>query len=801
VNRYWEKLARLKENELETINPVMRHVMASFIDPLSNGIKQRFVDAQKRPGRKTAAVSLLYWAHQDVLALQTLQTVLDAISRPQRYQTVAMRIAREVHNELRFQLFEAQEPPLFKAVNKHINDSPFAYRRSYRQKVMVHAMNKYEVMWDEWTTEQLYSVGVFLLDSLIEYTNIVSVDRYFSSMRGKKQSTIKVRPTEEFEKWMQNQHEACAELRPRMIPMLCPPKPWTGPREGGYLTDRFRSDLVPGRRARGINVDRSYDAMPIVYEAINHLQSTPWRVNQFVLDTVTHLWDNGLELPDVRRFDVELPPRAPEGAPPEELREAKCARRDVRIENEKMRGRRMAAAQTIGLAKRFAGRAIWFPHRYDFRGRVYPRPQYLQPQGDDLAKGLLEFNEGEKITPVGMTWLKIHAANSFGVDKVSMGDRAGWVEDNWDMIEAVAADPLASREWYEADSPLQFLAACDALVRANDGEPVHLPVGVDGSCNGIQHLAAMSRDELAGKLVNLMPGPVPADIYAVVAEAVNEELDRIIADPKEVKTSKGTVRWTAENVKLMALRWKDFGVTRSLAKRPTMILPYNGTPTAVEKYIDEYVLKTVTKTGTDPFGKDRSDSIAFLTRVIGPAMRAAVKGPVEVMEWTRQMAKSVASSRDPLIWTTPSGFTVVQAYQESRSRRIETKMGDKLIRLTLREETPRYDSGQQRRSLAPNWIHSYDAACLHLTLFEAKLAAVRMGAVHDSYLGHPNAMNTISLLLRKVFVNVYAKENRMEQLRQEIAKHSSADINELVEPPALGGLDIGLVKQSEYFFA
>ena len=35
----------------------------------------------------------------------------------------------------------------------------------------------------------------------------------------------------------------------------------------------------------------------------------------------------------------------------------------------------------------------------------------------------------------------------------------------------------------------------------------------DGSCNGLQHYAALGRDEKGGQAVNLMPGPKPADVY------------------------------------------------------------------------------------------------------------------------------------------------------------------------------------------------------------------------------------------------------------------------------------------------
>lgn len=42
----------------------------------------------------------------------------------------------------------------------------------------------------------------------------------------------------------------------------------------------------------------------------------------------------------------------------------------------------------------------------------------------------------------------------------------------------------------------------------------------DGSCNGLQHYAALGRDLEGGKSVNLVPSDQPQDVYKGVAEAV-----------------------------------------------------------------------------------------------------------------------------------------------------------------------------------------------------------------------------------------------------------------------------------------
>lgn len=80
-----------------------------------------------------------------------------------------------------------------------------------------------------------------------------------------------------------------------------------------------------------------------------------------------------------------------------------------------------------------------------------------------------------------------------------------------------ADDPLGGRRWWlEAESPWQALAACHELtaaLRSPDpaAYPCALPIQLDGSCNGLQHYAALGRDEDGGRAVNLVPLRKPGD--------------------------------------------------------------------------------------------------------------------------------------------------------------------------------------------------------------------------------------------------------------------------------------------------
>ena len=56
--------------------------------------------------------------------------------------------------------------------------------------------------------------------------------------------------------------------------------------------------------------------------------------------------------------------------------------------------------------------------KMDFRGRLYPIPVLLQPQGSDLAKGLLRFARGKPADEKSIKCLEIHGANMYGYKKL-----------------------------------------------------------------------------------------------------------------------------------------------------------------------------------------------------------------------------------------------------------------------------------------------------------------------------------------------------------------------------------------------
>lgn len=84
-----------------------------------------------------------------------------------------------------------------------------------------------------------------------------------------------------------------------------------------------------------------------------------------------------------------------------------------------------------------------------------------------------------------------------------------------DEIMDSAEQPLNGRGWWmQEDDPWQVLACCMEIANALKN-PDHrnyvsyFPVHQDGSCNGLQHYAALGRDCLGADCVNLTPRENP----------------------------------------------------------------------------------------------------------------------------------------------------------------------------------------------------------------------------------------------------------------------------------------------------
>lgn len=783
IDRYKKDRERSDEADSGPGKRLLREAIAL----VAAGIETFVSEARNgKPGKKHTAVRWVEGFPASELAYLTCRTCMNAISTPEtRVQSAAEAIATAVEDSINYSKFRVAAPGLHKHLQTVLKK---ATSQRHTRQVMEAALRRTMDAKDHFSFPGNDGIhfGMKMIEVFIETTGLAQL--YLDTSHGQDKRRTLLRGTEAVLEWLDKAHDAAAHFTPIRMPMLVEPRPWSSSKGGGYLTDA--GGLVPLVRTRNKAYLRELDNadMPKVYESLNTIQSTPWRVNSAVLAVMRDAWEAGGGIGDLpHRELISLPPIPAEDMErykaenPEEFKAWKRSRAEIYEKNARSASKRVSAAQKIALAARFAPEeAIYFPHSLDFRGRVYPVPGTLNPQGDDQAKALLHFARGKPLGPSGAHWLAIHVANLFGVDKVPFEERIAWVHSNEDRILDSALDPLdGQRFWTEADSPYCALAACfewAGYKMAGEDFVSHLPIALDGSCNGLQNFSAMLRDTLGGEATNLTPQERPADIYT-----------------KVMHVAAARIKAEAEAGNPFAITW-DGTLTRDLVKQPVMTLPYGVTKSGMRNQIVEKCKKL----GLD----DSRDRAGYLADILWEAIGQVVIAAREAMDWLKDAAKVAAKGDMPVSWTTPAGFPVLQEYREAVGTEVNTYVAGRYLRITTNVDGTKLDGRRQALGISPNFVHSCDAAHLKLTVCTALDNGVTdFAMIHDSYGTHAADTDTLAASLRAAFVEQYSREV-LTDFRDELAAQLSPELAEkLPELPPCGHLDLSLVEQSVYFFA
>ena len=805
IDNYRRELEKAKQNGQFGCTTVATKLISRILDGYSSSISKYLDDYSKgKAVRSTMAADVMNRLNDvDTVAYLTTKIILNSMWS--KIPTTAMykAIGQGIEDEYKMREFRKENSHYYDSIQNDLNKRGAKANR--KKNITTGVFNhRLDFHLDRWTVTEKFQTGLVLTRLFVESTGLAEFEDVF-----KKNKHFKfLVPTQELVDWTDSMSEKLELMQPLFLPMVCPPKEWTSVLEGGYISPYLKKNKLIKNNSKDYLKQLETAKMPIVYEAINHLQATAWQVNKRVLDVVLKLWEEGravAELPD-REDEPLIPYPYPEktkedAKTPEEIEVIKKWKRDtyeIHKRNVQKRSVRILVSQILRIANQFKDyEKIYFPHQMDFRGRLYPIPVLLQPQGTDLSKGLLHFAEGKKVDEKSIRWLQIHGANMYGYDKENYDARIKWTQDRVNEIKSYAQNPLQNRGWTEADKPFQFLAFCfeycDYLNNPTDFR-THIPVQLDGTCNGLQHYSALLRDLKGGTAVNLVNGSKPSDIYAKVAERLEEKLNEVLS----------TGSMDSDN----ARAWLNLGINRKLTKRPVMVLPYGGTMLSCREYIGEYLTDNyspnfiwkhfgVGMTPTDCVFKVSTWLSKYLWESIQETLKAATVG----MDYLRKLARIVSKENkgEGIEWFTPAGLLVRQAYAARKKKMIRTELYGSIIKCTVNIDQDELDIQRQLNGICPNFIHSLDAACLMLYLIKCKQAGINsFMTVHDCYGTYASDTDTSAKLLREAFVEIY-KQPILENFTEDLTQNINSEI-ELPELPPKGELDIEEVLRSEYFF-
>ena len=485
----------------------------------------------------------------------------------------------------------------------------------------------------------------------------------------------------------------------------------------------------------------------------------------------------------------------------------------------KKRSQRYDYKAVMGKAELIYDQTFWQEYTCDYRGRIYCGESYLQFQGSDIARGMFVFAEKKAYTPAGVRRLKIHLANSYNgsfnrgempsyfvgqyderlkadgletisMDKLMLDDRVRWVDANIDILRNVRT--LDDK----AEAPVAYLAACMELDRvlADPGYKGGLPIPVDGSNNGWQHLSAMSKDADAAELVSMTDAEYQKDFYVAVAQEMVKNY------PEWFKKKKIPMKH----------------IRKGIAKRGAMTRAYSA---GKDKIAINMMNDCKTMGLVSDYKITQKDTDVLAGHLI-EAVNTVCRGPLRLTKWLQAIANhEVKSGAKHFEWETPSGFPVkyemyicgtqsvrssITQVGEIRHRLRDTKTKKERIAGELSDVGPTmawFDTGEliadakaYASGIAPNVVHSYDAA--HMAFVISRFEGC-FGAVHDSFSSHASDIEDLLTITKGAFIAMYEMPSWFDDFKSKIMQHSDTFT---VANPDLGTYDVSSVINAEYFF-
>uniref|UniRef100_A0A803VEN1 DNA-directed RNA polymerase n=1 Tax=Ficedula albicollis TaxID=59894 RepID=A0A803VEN1_FICAL len=581
-----------------------------------------------------------------------------------------------------------------------------------------------------------------------------------------------IKPHPIFSQIVSNAAETTLTFNSSAMPMLCPPVPWTSPSFGAFvLSDTKLMRFMDESTHHQLLLEQCplVNLHPVL-DALNQLGNCAWKINQPVLDIIISIFnDKGDEKLDIPPPLSEAP--KPPTAPGNSSTWSKTLKHELFLCKKKtaeMHSLRMDALYKLSIANYVRDKVFWFPHNMDFRGRTYPCPPYFNHLGNDVTRAILLFAEGRPLGPRGLDWLKIHLINLTGLKKKNaLQERLEYANEIMEDILDSADHPLTGRKWWmDTDEPWQALACCMEIAKASRSpDPAayisHFPVHQDGSCNGLQHYAALGRDLSGAASVNLVPCGLPQDVYSAVAQQV-EEFRRKDAE-RGLKIAQVLQGFISRKVVKQTVMTVVYGVTR-----------YGGR-LQIEKRLKEI----------DEFPEN----------------------------WLTESAKLIAQSGRTVEWVVSLGLPIMQPYYRSRSTVLNCGMQRLSVKNSNSSQKP--DTVKQKNAFPPNFIHSLDSTHMMLTALHCLRKGLTFVSVHDCYWTHALTVDVMNQVCRQQFVALHSEkilQDLSEFMLEKYCSSSSSStepiahwqkrlMEQLSNVPRTGEFNLKQVMDSTYFFS
>ena len=779
--RYWKRVRRAKETNLESTTSVGQHLLANSVAELTDAIKRWIKDAKAAPGRRHRALEHMEMLPADVIAGLTARCVLDCISTERKIVSTANNIGRILEHEIRFRQLKEEHPSLWTQIQRSLDK----YKSAETKSRFVNKTLKYhDLVMHSWDRKVSISVGLTCIELMRQSTGVIDVVTR-KDPRGK--SYTSVVPSDDLLKWLKDSHSYNEILNPVWLPMVERPVDWNNPWIGGY-----QSASMP-RRPLVKTDDKAYleelalSPMSEIYKSCNILQRTGFRINKFADSLLRHCWDRNLPVGGFPTSENDPVPNKPS-----DIATNMDARRDwrrsaakVHFENERQKSKRITVAKALQQASKYKDETLYYTTSLDRRARGYYIQHPLQPHASQYVRSLLEFSSGKPITEGGLRWLYIDAANKWGLDKEPFEARIAFVEENMSLIRSVGADPTSNMVWADADNPFGFACVCNEINKLHENGSKHIshhPVGIDSTNQGLGIIGLVMYDEVIAAMANITDSDAPQDPYKNVADGTRKLLYLDASNPYS-KT------------------WLDFGIDRKTTKRPTMTLSYGSTLFSCREYTAEWFYDQL-KTGRDnPFGDETYRPCYYLAGKIWESIGSVVGSALDLLSWLRAVAELCIEHGVIPRWGTPQLFPVKMEYLKQSKYAVKTLVNGRILNHRINVPTSEANRRKTVNSIVANFIHSLDGlgGILGRSLnLSYDRGVTDVFAIHDEVDVHASNVDVFGLSVREATAEIFM-EDQLTLFANSINVLLPAGV-EVPPMPARGSLDVTKVLNSKYYW-
>lgn len=581
--------------------------------------------------------------------------------------------------------------------------------------------------------------------------------------------------------------------------------------EDGVLKGGFHTFQYPLVRANNRDVDYSLYGKEI-FDAVNYIQAQPWKINVDVLNEMKKNVKAPIKedyiksnFPDIKLCEWDIKLNEEHNLTEERVAELQAHRKTFLEESAIYAGERKDYESALGkyrsvklamkIAEEYVGKVFYFPHNYDFRGRIYPLSVGLTPQGSSAVKALLLYAETKPVSKSGMEWNWAYLATLYGDDKLNFHER---VKRGIELINT---------DYKEADEPYEFLSHQLELKRwlRDETYQPNTRIHLDASCSGSQICSSMIGDRSGAEATNVLPMfdengiQVRQDAYMRVAEKAIENTNSLI-ELEEDSESK-------EDLKMFLKQLNENG--RKLAKVPTMVSIYSGTINSMKDNVFENLRsfgverKYITPKKTYKYAKIIYDSIG--DTLVGGKM---------FEQYIQKMSGLIAKGNKSMSWTTIDGFHVYSEKNKLlKPKRIWCMLPNSRRRAPLNKKSYSKDISvpKMKSGSSPNFVHTIDSTLLRMVALKMREEGIVMqDFIHDSFGCHANEVESMLRITKQCFIELMASDI-IARLHEELSAQvpldeKSQDALQKIVPPKLTDFDptnggINQVHLSEFFFS